>query len=94
MQKCVKDDKNTYEALKELEEEPAKIENMLDVSKMVEHEFYIWDSFKKLKDEKESNEAKDISLNKFEEQSSDAEVPPDFVEMYNTHVTKLKESKE
>lgn len=39
MQKCVKDDKNTFEALRELEEEPAKIENMLDVSKMVEHEF-------------------------------------------------------
>jgi len=94
MQKCVKDDKNTYEALKELEEEPAKIENMLDVSKMVEHEFIIWDSFKKLKDEKESNETKEILMHKFEEQNSDTEVPPDFIEMYTTHVSKLKESKE
>lgn len=39
MQQCVKDDKNTFEALKELEEEPAKIENMSDVALMVEHEF-------------------------------------------------------
>jgi len=94
MQKCVKDDKNTFEALRELEEEPAKIENMLDVSKMVEHEFYIWDSFKKLKDEKESNEFKEITLLKFEEQSTEPELPPDFIEMYATHVSKLKESKE
>lgn len=39
MQQCVKDDKNTFEALKELEEEPARIENIKDVAQMVEHEF-------------------------------------------------------
>jgi len=67
---------------------------MFDVSKMVENEFYIWDSFKKLKDEKESNEFKEITLQKFEEQSTETDLPPDFIEMYITHVNKLKESKE
>jgi len=76
MQKCVKDDKNTFEALKELEEEPAKIENMADVALMVENEFHIWDSFKKIKDEKDNNESKEISFHKFEEQS-ETENPPD-----------------
>lgn len=42
---CINDDENTQKALHELEDEPAQIDNLKEVAKMVENEYNIWNSY-------------------------------------------------
>jgi len=53
MEQCSKDEKHTFDALCQLEDEPQPIDNMAEVMVMVQNEFLIWDSYKTLKETRE-----------------------------------------
>jgi len=71
MKECDNDNRHTYDALCQLEEEPALIDNIDEVQQMVENEYKIWKSYndiielyKRIQDETWENKSKteDIDL--------------------------------